>query len=93
VEKESGPWFAILTFCATMAVVAALGLSILVASATLAFALANRLTLPHPGAPQPAAAAQVSPAAPPTAADLDKAGRLKAAIPTARSRRAHRSRQ
>src|SRR3954447_19667820 len=46
VEKESKSCFAVLSFCATVATVAAFALAILVASATLAFALANRLESP-----------------------------------------------
>ena len=46
VERESKSWFAILSFCATVATVAAFALAILVASATLAFALAERLQPP-----------------------------------------------
>ena len=43
MESQSRSWFAILSFCATVVTVAAFGLAILVASATVAFEVAHRL--------------------------------------------------
>jgi hypothetical protein len=44
VFQSNRSWFALITFCATTALVAALGLAILIASATVAFAVAQSLT-------------------------------------------------
>jgi hypothetical protein len=49
VENQAKSWFAILSFCATVATVAAFALAILVASATIALALANRVESPGSG--------------------------------------------
>jgi hypothetical protein len=43
VFQSNRSWFALITFCATTALVAALGLAILIASATVAFAVAKSL--------------------------------------------------
>jgi len=43
VTKQNGSWLSLVTFCATTALVTALGLAILFASATLAFAVAQSL--------------------------------------------------
>lgn len=39
--RQNRSWFALVTFCATTALIAALGFAILIASATVAFALAQ----------------------------------------------------
>jgi hypothetical protein len=44
VFQSNRSWFALITFCATTALVAALGLAILIASATVAFAVAKSLS-------------------------------------------------
>jgi len=44
VFQSNRSWFALITFCATTALVAALGLAILIASATVAFAVAQSLS-------------------------------------------------
>jgi len=62
VERESKSWFAVLSFCATVAMVAAFALAILVASATIAFALANRLESPAPEKQVVVVTAESSPA-------------------------------
>jgi hypothetical protein len=46
VPRPNHSWLALITFCATTALVAALGLAILIASATVAFAIAQSLRLP-----------------------------------------------
>jgi hypothetical protein len=55
VPRQNRSWLALITFCATTALVAALGLAILIASATVAFAIAQSLKLPSSRTNQPAA--------------------------------------
>ena len=43
--RQNRSWFALISFCATTALVAALGLAILIASATVAFALAQSFNI------------------------------------------------
>jgi hypothetical protein len=45
VVRQNRSWFALISFCATTALVAALGLAILIASATVAFALAQSFNI------------------------------------------------
>jgi hypothetical protein len=52
VPRQNHSWLALITFCATTALVAALGLAILIASATVAFAIAQSLRLPTSRASQ-----------------------------------------
>ena len=85
MEKESKSCFAVLSFCATVATVAAFALAILVASATLAFALANRLESPAWKAEATATTAEASalPAATseyPNQAEISSANRQRAAF-------------
>jgi hypothetical protein len=61
VQQQNRSWFALITFCATTALVAALGLALLFASATVAYAVAHSLqapATPPPAADQQAAATQ-----------------------------------
>jgi len=46
VQQQNRSWFALITFCATTALVAALGLALLFASATVAYAVAHSLQAP-----------------------------------------------
>ena len=59
MQQQNRSWFALITFCATTTLVAALGLAILFASATVAYAVAHSLQAP---AKPPADAGQVAPA-------------------------------
>lgn len=78
VERESKSWLAVLSFCATVATVVAFALALLVASATIAFALGNRLESPVPDADAVVVMAQPAPAA----ADLtDQATEVPPAAP------------
>ena len=43
MQQQNRSWFALITFCATTALVAALGLALLFASATVAYAVAHSL--------------------------------------------------
>jgi hypothetical protein len=43
VQQQNRSWFALITFCATTALIAALGLALLFASATVAYAVAHSL--------------------------------------------------
>ena len=61
MENQSKSWFAILSFCATVAMVAVFALGILVASATIAFALSTRLKPPAAEKDDSVIAAQISP--------------------------------
>ena len=63
MERESKSWIAVLSFCATVATVVAFALAILVASATIAFALGNRLESPAPEDDAVVVTAQPAPAA------------------------------
>jgi len=59
--QQNRSWFALITFCATTTLVAALGLALLFASATVAYAVAHSLravATPPAEANQPAAATQ-----------------------------------
>jgi hypothetical protein len=58
--QQNRSWFALVTFCATTALVAALGLALLFASATVAYAVAHSLqaTANPPAANPPAPATQ-----------------------------------
>ena len=47
--RQNRSWFALITFCAASALVAALGLAILIASATVAFALAQSFNIHRNG--------------------------------------------
>jgi uncharacterized low-complexity protein len=61
VQQQNRSWFALITFCATTALVAALGLALLFASATVAYAVAHSLqapSTPTPAADQSAPATQ-----------------------------------
>jgi len=61
VQQQNRSWFALITFCVTTTLVAALGLAILFASATVAYAVAHSLqapATPPADANQPAAATQ-----------------------------------
>jgi hypothetical protein len=49
VVRQNRSWFALITFCAATALVAALGLAILIASATVAFALAQSFNIHRNG--------------------------------------------
>ncbi len=53
MPRQNHSWLALITFCATTALVAALGLAILIASATVAFAIAQSLRLPSSHTSQP----------------------------------------
>src|SRR5439155_21920563 len=53
VPRQNHSWLALITFCATTALVAALRLAILIASATVAFAIAQSLRLPSAHRSQP----------------------------------------
>jgi hypothetical protein len=78
VERESKSWLAVLSFCATVATVVAFALALLVASATIAFALGNRLESPAPEADAVVVLAQPAPAG----ADItDQAAELPPATP------------
>ncbi|HEV2715279.1 MAG TPA: hypothetical protein VGU64_08440 [Terriglobales bacterium] len=55
MPRQNHSWLALITFCATTALVAALGLAILIASATVAYAIAQSLKLPSSHTNQPAA--------------------------------------
>ena len=46
MQQQNRSWFALITFCATTALVAALGLALLFASATVAYAVAHSLQAP-----------------------------------------------
>ena len=46
MQQQNRSWFALITFCATTALVAALGLALLFASATVAYAVAHSLQVP-----------------------------------------------
>jgi hypothetical protein len=50
VQQQNRSWFALITFCATTALVTALGLALLFASATVAYAVAHSLQAPTPPA-------------------------------------------
>jgi hypothetical protein len=56
VKTREGSWFAVFAFCTTTAVVAALGLAILFAGASVAFAVAQS----YDGTPRTAQAAQAT---------------------------------
>ena len=59
MQQQNRSWFALITFCATTALVTALGLALLFASATVAYAVAHSLQVsgtPPPAADQQAAA-------------------------------------
>ena len=60
MQQQNRSWFALITFCATTALVAALGLALLFASATVAYAVAHSLQAPAtpPATDQPAPATQ-----------------------------------
>jgi hypothetical protein len=49
VVRQNRSWFALVTFCGTTALIAALGLAILIASATVAFALAQSFNVHRNG--------------------------------------------
>ena len=50
MQQQNRSWFALITFCATTALVTALGLALLFASATVAYAVAHSLQAPTPPA-------------------------------------------
>jgi hypothetical protein len=53
VVRQNRSWFALVSFCAATALVAALGLAILIASATVAFALAQSFNIHRNGEATP----------------------------------------
>jgi hypothetical protein len=59
VQQQNRSWFALITFCATTTLVAALGLALLFTGATVAYAVAHSLQAP---ASPPADANQPAPA-------------------------------
>jgi hypothetical protein len=58
-QQQNRSWFALITFCATTTLVAALGLALLFAGVTVAYAVAHSLQAP---ASPPADASQAAPA-------------------------------